>query len=747
MATDPERVKTLFLAAIERGGPADRRAFLDSAVGDNAELRDRLDALLAAYDQPLVALDGPLAADPEATDAPNAAPSVSSPTAGGIGGVGPTVSQPKDDGPSLIDAVIADRYKIRQEIGDWGMGTVYIAEQLRPVRRQVALKLIKPGMDSRNVLARFESERQALALMDHSKIARVLDAGTGPDGHPFFVMELVKGIPITEYCDAHRLDLPARLWDAATGQPIGQPMRHEGRVLSVAFSPDGKTILTGCLDKTARLWDAATGQPVGSRLLHGQGVWVVGCSPDGKLFLTKSEDGIARLWNAATGEPIGRPFRQLVVNSSDGAEPVSFSPDGKTLLTGCEDGSARLWDLETRTLRTAPLRHHSWVSAVAFSPDGTTILTGDWDKTARLWDAATGMPLGPPIPHPGRLSAVAFSPDGNSFLTGDSAARLFRKVPELPDDLERVATWAEVLTGLTLDKQQGLIQVLDNAAWRERREQLEKQGGPLETEGGPRLDPIPFGTDPIARGRVLVERGRWDEAEAAFDEAVRARPYNASSWAARAEYFSARGQHQNSVADFVAARETDPDIPQLHYRVAIARLLAGDLTGYREACTGMLARFKTTQHPFVANRVAYACIYAPGAVVDMPGLIQVAERSVPARAGGERIVGAALYRAGRYQDALRCFEQARKVREPRAWDWLFLCMIQGGLGHAEEARRMLARAGQWIAEADRAKPGTSRDNESTWTNSYEKPTILLLLREAEAVILYDPIFPADPFAP
>ena len=91
------------------------------------------------------------------------------------------------------------------------MGTVYFAEQLRPVRRQVALKLIKPGMDSRNVLARFESERQALALMEHPHIARVLDAGTTADGRPFFVMELVKGIPITEYCDAHRLDLPARL--------------------------------------------------------------------------------------------------------------------------------------------------------------------------------------------------------------------------------------------------------------------------------------------------------------------------------------------------------------------------------------------------------------------------------------------------------------------------------------------------------------------------------------------------------
>src|SRR5262249_19885142 len=151
----------------------------------------RLAALLAAYDQPPGALDRPLAADPKATEALRSA---SSPPPGGIGDDGPPVDRPKDNGLNLIETTIADRYTIRREIGEGGMGTVSLVEQLRPVRRQVALKLIKPGMDSRNVLARFESERQALALMEHPHIARVLDAGTAPDGHPFFVMDLVQGI-------------------------------------------------------------------------------------------------------------------------------------------------------------------------------------------------------------------------------------------------------------------------------------------------------------------------------------------------------------------------------------------------------------------------------------------------------------------------------------------------------------------------------------------------------------------------
>ena len=102
-------------------------------------------------------------------------------------------------------------YKLLEKIAEGGMGIVYLAEQTRPVRRSVALKLIKPGMDSRDVLGRFEAERQALAMMDHPHIARVLDAGAAESGRPYFVMELVRGVPITEHCDQYRRPLRERL--------------------------------------------------------------------------------------------------------------------------------------------------------------------------------------------------------------------------------------------------------------------------------------------------------------------------------------------------------------------------------------------------------------------------------------------------------------------------------------------------------------------------------------------------------
>ena len=102
-------------------------------------------------------------------------------------------------------------YKLLQQIGEGGFGVVFMAEQERPIRRKVALKIIKPGMDTREVVARFEAERQALALMEHANIAKVLDAGATASGLPYFVMELVRGIPITEYCDQNNLPLDKRL--------------------------------------------------------------------------------------------------------------------------------------------------------------------------------------------------------------------------------------------------------------------------------------------------------------------------------------------------------------------------------------------------------------------------------------------------------------------------------------------------------------------------------------------------------
>jgi serine/threonine protein kinase len=179
--SDPSSEESIFFAALAKGTPAERAAYLDEACGDNADLRREVERLLAAHPKVGGFLEQPAA-----------------PPAGGTGPFAPS-SAPA---PALtIGSIIAGKYKLRERLGEGGMGVVYVADQTQPVQRRVALKVVKAGLDSAAALARFEQERQALALMDHPHIAKVLDAGTTESGQPFFVMELVKGIPITKYCD------------------------------------------------------------------------------------------------------------------------------------------------------------------------------------------------------------------------------------------------------------------------------------------------------------------------------------------------------------------------------------------------------------------------------------------------------------------------------------------------------------------------------------------------------------------
>jgi WD40 repeat protein len=394
-------------------------------------------------------------------------------------------------------------------------------------------------------------------------------------------------------------DNTGRLWDIATGRPIGTPLQHQGPVSAVAFSPDGKMVLTGAADGMARLWDVAGGRLVGPPIRHRDGneapgesqasransdvdVRVVAFSPAGKSILTGGGDWTARMWDVASGRPVGKPINphgvvRAAAFSPDGktiltgtdrvnlwdaetgrllcrippsggrlVDAISFSPDGRTILVAfgplvaigpyiqldqsrssiandgihhpatigrwqmrsgpelapvgqsievpggqtplalspdqttavlmAEVGGAKLWHLTTNQLIRRIHEYEGFVRAAAFSPDGRTLFVGG-DGAMRLWDVATGQPIGKPMPYHGQVVSIGFSPNGKTILTRALEGSRLWDVPEpIPDDLPRITLWVQVMTGMELDDQ-GSVRSLDGVTWRQRRKQLTDLGG------------------------------------------------------------------------------------------------------------------------------------------------------------------------------------------------------------------------------------------------------------------------------
>jgi WD40 repeat protein len=309
---------------------------------------------------------------------------------------------------------------------------------------------------------------QALDHRPKDGVCQIVAAAFSPDG------ELVlTGTQVIDVQKKRFAGGEVRLWRAKTGAPVGKPWSHPGPLKTVVFSPDGTRALTGCIALTkstdpaqkkpegfsgeAKLWDVATGDPINQPLRQSKPIWAVAFSPNGRILLTGSEGGDVQFWSAATGLPLFTFQNQLGnVNSvafspdgktaltsrtyekasamlwevpsglgevvpfvrAPGAHAFAFAPNGANLVTGGADGKVRWWDLAKKKETHFPSRHRHGVFALAFSPDGKILASGGPDANIQLWDAATGKPLPKPLgPHEGAL-AMAFSPDSKTLLTG-----------------------------------------------------------------------------------------------------------------------------------------------------------------------------------------------------------------------------------------------------------------------------------------------------------------------------------------
>jgi WD40 repeat protein/serine/threonine protein kinase/regulator of sirC expression with transglutaminase-like and TPR domain len=610
----------------------------------------------------------------------------------------------------------------------------------------------------------FSPDGQTVLTGSQDQTARLWHADTGaPLGLTMRHAGIVRRVafsPDGQTVLTASFDKTARLWDAHTGRPIGLSLDHHGPVSWVAFSPDGKTILTAG-DKTVRLWDRASGQPVGQPLQHQEDLHAVVFSPDGAAVLTGSEDKTARLWSAQTGLPLSPP---LVHQGTVWA--VAFSPQGGLLLTGSNDKTARLWEAPAPIAGT-PERLSRWVevgSGMELSPDGSVSLldAAAWQDRRRRLDKLGGPPdVADPSGHGfgwhQRLAAEC-AETGHWF-----AARwhLDRLIEAQPRDW-----YAHALRGRAYVKLGQLDlaaadcgQALKLGPAETVRDGFSRQSPGYETDSTWEtalwyLDHLvaaqpQAGPAYVLRTRAYVELGRLDKAAADYGKALELGPRDdvlarcRSFWEEcetkeqwrtglwylnrlakaqpRDSYVHGRlgkahgrlGQFEEAARAYARAVELRPNDPLVWQPDAVMKLDLGDVAGYRKACASLLRYVGPTSVATTNNTAAWACALAPGAVADTARPVQLAERAVaqsPQTPLYGVTLGAALYRAGRYNDAvLRLNATARtQLSGGTVTTWLFLAMAQQRLGHAAPAATWLDKAGQWLDQSTPEKPKDAR---------------------------------------
>jgi serine/threonine protein kinase len=725
--TEPRREEAIFDAVLALP-PEQRPAYLGQACGQDAQLRQRIELLLRSDDQAGEFLEP---ASPTGTKRTVIAPTAASEKPGDIIG----------------------HYKIREKLGEGGCGAVYVAEQTEPVRRRVALKVIKLGMDTRSVIARFEAERQALAMMDHPNIARVLDAGATETGRPYFVMELVRGIKITDYCDQNQLNTTQRL---ALFVQVCHAVQHAHQkgIIHRDIKPsnilvtlhDGvpvpKVIDFGIAKATeGRLTDLTVYTEL--RQFIGTPAYM---SPEqaemsGLDIDTRSDIyslGVL-LYELLTGRT---PFdaQELVQSGLDEMrrtirerEPQRPSTRLSTMLDADLTAVAKRQNAEPPKLVHFISGDLDWIVMKALEKDRT-----------RRFESASGLAL-----------------DVQRFLKNEPIearppSGLYRFQKWVRRNKTAFAAAAAVVAALVLGFGLSLYlfiqerhalrsekEALHRAVAAERRqaelrEQAER-GLALERQ----LREIAPMTEKFTTAGRLMSQGQFDKAEEMMSGVPLYIPQSSVIFNSLGRVYGSHSNWPAAIRNFTRSITADPTNYYAYPYLGPVLVQTGDLGAYRTLCERALNQFGETADPTVAEQIARYCMMLPPPADSLARLAKMADIALAAgptdtsSAHYELVKGLAEYRQGHFAGALEWLRKAaaqegapaRMAQADAA-----LAMAECQLGQTNAAREALAE-GTKTAETELAKPGRIDWNDGLIAE--------FLLREAQGLITGTPAPSAD----